>query len=286
MSAVATARRVLEWALTGSGPLPQGDLREAGRLARPGAPLSRALGTVAAVTAARLRLFAGAGGSLSMTGTVLAAALGALHTPPLARRLVGAAAPSANPWDWLVHHGLLERALPFFTGEAAAWLDDFITVSPLTAVLHHPVQGRQGEALTFARAWLHERTTRRCLQFALAQPSHHVAVLRWRRDLLERLRLAGETERDGVLDVYEAAMIHHQPALLEQVRAARAALSTPDAGPETWQYALAVAAWWGPLAALERSHPDALRARRYLGYGYREGIALHHLAQSLSGGRP
>ena len=102
------------------------------------------------------------------------------------------------------------------------------------------------------------------------------------------MRLASETGREFVLDVYEAMLIHYPEQALQQLRTARAVLTDARAAAEEERLrdTLAVAGWWQPLWALQRSHPEALRARRYLGYEYREGLALVRLAQRLTGGRP
>ncbi|MCP5420447.1 MAG: hypothetical protein H6970_01255 [Gammaproteobacteria bacterium] len=285
MSAVDTALRVLDWALTGFGPPPIGDLRDAEQLKKPSGLLRHLLGAFAASNAARLGLRdlpPTQDHQVTLSGAILAAALGALHTPALARRLLAAVSPAPNPWDWITHHGLLARSLPFVADADADLLDDFLSVSPLTAVVHHPAQGRRGEAFACAHDWLNQSADRNWLQRTLARPSQHPTVLHWRQELLERLRLTGEAEQTFVLNVYETAMIHHRPEYLEQIRHARDVLTTTQVKEETLRIALRVAAWWGPLTALEHSHPHELRARRQLGYAYREGISLHRLAQRLS----
>ena len=124
------------------------------------------------------------------------------------------------------------------------------------------------------------------LQLALAEPASVSCVRFWRHELLERLRLAGDRGREFVLDVYEAMLIHYSEQALRQVHAARAVITDAQAAADESRLreALAVAAWWESLWALQRSHPEELRARRYLGYDYREGLALYRLAQRLTGG--
>lgn len=294
MSATDSAIQVIQWALLGSGPPPRGDLYDTDALARPDQPLQAALAQLAGVTAARLHLGFPPLGDPSPVGVgsaVLAAALGALHTPSLARTLLGAVPPASTPVEWITRHGLLARALPFlFRGQdhpLAPLAEDGLLVSSLTALLTYPAEGQQGMLLDLAQRLLRHPAGRRLLALSLAQPTGELAVRRWRHDLLERLRPAGDKGMDFVLDVYEAAMIYHAQETLDQVQAARRVItdSAAAADEQRLRDALAVAAWWESLWAVERSHPEALRGRRYLGYRYREGIALFQLAQRLTGGR-
>ena len=291
MSATETALRVAEWAIGGSGPPPQGDLLDPETLSHPEPLLGQVLGELAAVAAARLRLSSpvlGVRGCLGAGEAVLAAALGVMHTPELLQTLLQIIPPLRYPLQWVTRHSLVGQALPFFpdadaevaTPPVAACLG----VSPLTALLTHPPEGQRSELLAFSQELLQHGEGRRLLQLALAKPTPNPHIRHWRRELLERLRLTEENGRDFVIDVYEAAMVFYEQDTLEQVRTARTVLSHAGADEACLRNALAVAVWWGPLRALERSYPDALRARRYLGYGYREGIALYQLAQRLTGG--
>jgi hypothetical protein len=212
-----------------------------------------------------------------------AVAVGARAAPELARLLLRAVPPAGAPAEWLARHGALAPAREYLP-EALA--DDCLLLSPLTALLARPVEGHVGEAMAVARRFLAHPAGRLALQLQLARPTPDPAVLRWRQTLLDRLRLDGDAGADFVLDVYEAALVHHLPEVLAQARAARAVLYDPDAAGDDARLdaAQALADWWGPLAALERTHGAALRARPYLGYDYRAGIALYRLARRLTGG--
>lgn len=288
MSATDTAVRVLDWALRGSGPPPRGDLRDTLALVRPSPVLQEALAQLAAVTTARLRLTTpafGTGGRLGVGEALLAAGLGALTQPAAVQHLLPAAPPATEPCQWLLRHGLLLKALPFLPpAEDTLLLDTLLTASPLTALLTRPPPGRQDELIRLALDLLDRPGGRRWLQLALAEPVSDAEIRRWRQDLLERLRLASEAAAGFVLDVYETLLIHYAEPALRQVRAARQVLaSAGTADPDRLQDALSVAGWWQPLWALARSHPAALRERRYLGYDYREGLALYRLALQLGG---
>ncbi len=132
-----------------------------------------------------------------------------------------------------------------------------------------------------------DRFGRASLILHMARPEEEVDVRDWRRVLLDRLRLGDAHERSFVLDVYEAMMIHHQEEAMARIRDARAVLTDPEASKDEKRSrdALSAAAWWGPLWAIERSDVDALRARPWLGYAYREGMALHRMSRRLIGGQ-
>jgi hypothetical protein len=288
MSAPETAARVLGWALAGHGPPPTGDVRDTDELAYPSPGLAAAIGELAAVTAARLRLGWPPLGDATPPGpaaAVLAAAIGARAALPLARLILEAISPAESPAEWLARHGVVAPALEFLPSALA---DDCLTHSPLTALLTRPGTGQDGTVIGVALRILAHPAGRLALQLQMARPAYDSAVLNWRRDLLNRLRLdrSAGAGPDFVLDVYEAALVHHGPEVLSQIRAADAVLSDPEASADNTRLdaAQALAGWWGPLSALERANGAALRARRYLGYDHRKGIALYRLAQRMVGG--
>lgn len=289
MSATDTALRVVGWALTGAvGAPPRGDLLDAQALIRPSAALRTALGQLAAVTAARLRLAGLALGELSAGDAVLAAALGALQLPAAANALLQAVPPARGAGQWIARHGLAGPALAHLTGQDAAMADLYelcLRASPYTALLAAPPEQQRDDLVQFAASLLDQTASRRLLQLALAEPVSDLAIRRWRGEVLERLRLVGDAGAAFVLDVYEAMLIYYAEPALAQARQARAAILNARAVEESrLRDALTVADWWGPLWALQRSRPEALRARRYLSYDYREGLALYRLAQRLGAG--
>ncbi len=291
MSATDTAMRVIDWALnSAAGVPPRGDLLDVQALARPSAALTAALGQLAAVTAARLRLPATwVQDRLSAGEAVLAAALGALHLPASARLLLQAVPLAHGSSQWIARHGLAGPALALLTGQGAQTLDLYelcLRASPCTALLAAPPEQQRADLVQFAADLLDQAASRRLLQLALAEPVADPDIRRWRAELLERLRLSGEAGAAFVVDVYEAMLIHYAEPALEQVRNARAVILDARAvAASRLRDALTVADWWAPLWALQRSHPEALRARRYLGYDYREGLALYRLAQRLGAAR-
>jgi hypothetical protein len=283
MSATDTAQRVIEWAMaTGNGVPPQGDVSATEQLAHPSAPLRSALGQLTALTAARLRLgmpALGDSGPIGVGALIIAAAIGVANVPEAAAIVMRAVPPATAPIDWIARHGVVVRALPFLPD---AFADECRHASPLTAMLDRPTTGQDAQAIGVMDKLLKHPAGRLSLTLHFAQPTPDVHVREWRQDLLERMRLSNQ---DFVLDIYEAMMIHHQREALDQVKAARAVIIDRIAASEEQRLrdALSVADWWGPLWALERANVDALRARRYLGYAYRDGIALFQLARRMRG---
>lgn len=284
MSAVETALRVIAWTQRPEARPPQGDAAHTGALAYPGADLAQALARLALATGAKLRLGAPPLGDPRPVGCgagVLAAALGALDHPRLARVLLQAVPDTVSGAEWAARHGLVAAAWPHLP---QALRDDFVARSPLTALWFGPAAGRHAEALVVAQRLGEHKAARLALQAHLARPELPAESRGWHTDLLERWRLLDERARAFVLDVYETAFIHHRVRWLERVRAARERLIDPLARERTGlEEALSIAAWWGPLARLERDDPGALRARRFLSYEYREAVALFRLHGRLTG---
>jgi hypothetical protein len=286
MSATETAIRVVEWAMAGSGPPPRGDPLDPEGLARPGDRLARALGQLTSITAARLRLGSpplGDRGPVGPGGAILAAALGVAHAPELVKYLLRAVPEAAGDAEWVARHGITDRALGYLAEPLA---DEFRLVSPLTAVLDRPVREQQAQVIAHVVRLIGYREARLAILLALAQPTPSTEVRRWRGDLLGILRLQGDGGRAFVLDVYEAALIHHRAEVLEQIQAARSVLEDPvaSADQKRLEQALTIAKWWETLSALDRSDSAGLRSRRYLDPSYRKGIMLYRRTERLTRG--
>jgi hypothetical protein len=321
MSAAATATRVLDWAAGGAGAPPVGDLKDPPALLRPAAGLVHSMGRLCALTGARLRWGEpplGDGRALGVGGALLAAALGATPEDQAdAAALLDAVPPARTPAEWALRHGLIAAALPFLPtapppappiapragpdGDPSAVgphapqparptrfliADDWLRLSPLTALLGAPREDQRAALTGLAADLIARPAGRRWLVLALAEPAEAAAVRLWRRELLGRL-LTGDPAagRGFVLDCYEATAVHHAQAALAQVRRARAVLTTRFALPDdlVLKDALSVAAWWRPLWELRRGHAAELRARSYLGYDYLEALELCGLAEQLTG---
>lgn len=231
MSAADTALRVLRWAAAEGrpGPLPRGGFRLPEELLAPDEELRGALGELAAVTAARLRLGnppLGDSRAPGLDGLVLAFALGCYHLPELAEDLLATLGEPSSAWEWLIRHGLIAPALPFLP-EALA--DECRLASPLTALFDRPAGERDAAALDAAARMRRHPAAGLALRLHLARPSQGPAVRRWRTRLLETLRAEGDAGRAFVLDVYEAAMVHHEDEVLEQSRRALEVFRDPAA---------------------------------------------------------
>ncbi len=289
MSAIDTASRVIAWAKTAhksETPPPQGDVRDTEQLAHPPASLCSALAELTILTGARLRLpmpLLGDKKPINPAALVIAAAIGVASAPQLAGYLFKAVPPPGSVIDWLARHGVVSPSLPYLTGEVA---DDCRMLSPLTALLNRPAEGQVHQAMNVARYFLRDPKTRLFLTLRVAQPTGDVEIRRWRYDLLMGFMSGSQGEQDFVLDVYEAIMVHYQREAMAQVKAAHATITGLVASENEEQLleALSVAAWWEPLFRMERTNIDALRARLYLGYEYRNGIALFKLSRKLTAG--
>jgi hypothetical protein len=296
VSAATSALAVLRWALaactgageawvergspapTPAGPPPRGDFLAPDELLRPPVELSEALADLGAVAAARLRLGdppLGDGAPPGLDSLVVALSIATASAPPIAAILLASVPASGRAWEWVLRHALVAPALPHLDAELAEGLR---AASPLTALFERPPAEGEGMALAACERLLAHRAGRLALGLQLAAPTPDDAVRTWRGRLLARLRHDPAT-RPFVLDVYEAALIHHRDGHLDAVRAAQAALIAGD----RVDAALATSDWWGPLWALERADVAALRARPYLGYDYREGLRLHGLARRYRG---
>jgi hypothetical protein len=117
---------------------------------------------------------------------------------------------------------------------------------------------------------------RRLLTLALAQPAASIEQLKWRAELLDMLRL---DEVELVLDVYETALRWYGPTHLDLLARADSDLRRMI----NLESALATAALWEPLAAVERSMPDAVRRRRHLPVDYLDALRLARRARAIVG---
>ncbi|GAA3504968.1 hypothetical protein GCM10019016_120810 [Streptomyces prasinosporus] len=282
MTAVDTAVRVLLWTTTAdAGPAarpapPEGALTDPQELAAPPPDVTAVLTGLAARTAARLRLDALAAGERRPAGPgalLLAAAVGGRARPRLAAEAVRAAPPARSLWDVLTHHAVVAPALPHIGDAVLA--GRLRAASPLTALLDRPdpVGETDAELLLEDVLLTHPQGRRMITTVYCEAPASPTQAL-WRGRLLDQLRMS---ERDLVIDVYEAALLRHAQAHLSLVRRARVGLTAPPDLPA----ARPVAYWWAALARLERSHRRLLKARSGIGKEYLEGVRLYRQVERL-----
>jgi hypothetical protein len=294
VSAIDTVERVLRWAASPEAtrlPPPIGHIIGIRRLAKPPESLCAALAALSAQTAAQLHLPAAVCGDrapIGVGGLVMAAAIGSTQMPQLARGVLGAVDYATTPCEWVARHAVLAPALRFLPPDVA---DDCRGLSPFTALLDRPAPGGEANAMQVLHAIVDYQAPRNtperaALVLHFAGPVSDPGVRNWHTDILARFRTGGDLQQRFVLDVYEATMVHHLDEALTQIRAARRILCDPVAAADEDLLAnsLSLAEWWGPLAALGRTHLTMLRKRRYLGYEYRQGVALFRLARRLTGG--
>ncbi|MFF7352088.1 MULTISPECIES: hypothetical protein [Streptomyces] len=287
MTAVDTALRVLSWATAADGgpaarpAPPEGELTLPQELAAPPPDVTAAVVRLAAQSAARLRLDALASRERRPVGAgalLLAAAVGARSQAQLAAEAVRAVPPARSLWDVLAHHTVVAPALPHIADPALA--GRLRAASPLTALLDRPDPvGESNAELLLEDVLLTHPQGRRLITAVYCEAPASPAQALWRGRLLDQLRMS---ERELVIDVYEAALLRHTEAHLSLVRRARAGLTVP---PDL-AAARPVAYWWAALARLERSHRRLLRARSGIGTAYLAGVRLYRQVERLeaSGG--
>ncbi|MDJ0837764.1 MAG: hypothetical protein QNK37_14710 [Acidobacteriota bacterium] len=290
MSARDTVIRVLQWAvLAEGGPPPSGSAGNPMTLAQPDETLKARFGELIRTASARHRLDTPVLGDPKppgIHGLLLALALANLRQPQLVLHLLAGVPEAHTPTEMMARHALAAPALPYIprkgSDEAPDLAEEFLSLSPLTALFHMPIPGAEHQIYDLTRTWLQHPQGRRMLCDQLAQPLDDPRVLAWRHQLLERLRTGGR--EDFVLDVFQHKMIYFTPETLDEINAAEAVIGNPLSPEPELRRALAIARFWGPMHAICRADPDAPRARTYLGYRYLRGIELHQLARRFQGG--
>ena len=280
MSAADTARNVLVWARAERPASPPvGDLAALDELASPSTSLQAAMCCLVAVTTAQLRLDTEPG-PVAPELALLAAAVGGRQSPRLAAELLAALPVARSPLDCIAYHGVARHVLR--AAQEAQLVDQALRAlirsrSPLTALLDYPTAQERmwcesllDRMLELGGPW------RRLLTLAIAQPPASIEQLKWRGDLLDMLRL---DEVELVLDVYETALRWHRPAHLALLKRADVDLRQMS----NLETALATAALWEPLSAIERSMPDAVRRRRHLPVVYLDALRLARRARAIVG---
>jgi hypothetical protein len=297
-----------------AGPLPLVDAidsRAIEALAQPDEPLRALASRLAAAQVARLGLRAPPLDDDTEPGPYgiwLAASVAARDEPALAAELARLCPPPRGTWDLALRHAVvapvLERAAGGATGQRPdavppalpralpgalprALITALRTASPLTSLLDHPAPGEHDHCVKLATGVLLAHAHgRRMLAHTLAAPvpgdARGPVIARWRAQLLDRLRVGTDAQRDFVLDVYEIALAHHRAATLAEIERGHAALADP--GSPAFERALATAEWWRPLWHLRRAWPESLRERVHLDvHGVLAGLRLHGRARALTG---
>lgn len=283
MNAADTTLRVLRWAHRPVGPPPSGRLLDVNRLSTPSSALLDAAGALAAVTAARWQLTRPPLGDRrppGIGGLWLAGVVGGREADGRAALLDHCPTPS-GAWDLILRHAICHPAMSHLDDALAEALR---ARSPLTGALDRPAAGAEDAALGLIDRWSAQPDGRRVMIRALAAPTDAAAVLRWRADVLDRVRLTGKAGRAFVYEVYEAAVVLHRADTLARAASAERLLRSPPPEAAALEVALALAAWWGPLWALRRSHGGEIKARPALDVeALIDGTRLHGLARQMGG---
>jgi len=287
-AAAELALEVLAWASGGLATRPQGRTDEAEiglrALLSPPPALSEAASALASIHAARLGFSApplGDARPLGHGALVLAVAVGYAFAPPVALALLEVCPAAEGAWDLVLRDAIASRALACPLD--GALIDALRVASPLSSALDRPAPGLEDASLETIDRLARQADGRRVVVHAFAEPRASSEARRFRAFVMERLRLMGDFGRELVLDVYEAALVFHHERVMSEVADACAGLARASAGNAS-EEALAVAAYFGPLARLRRASPEALRQRRYLELqALLEATRLHHLGYRLLG---
>jgi hypothetical protein len=236
-----------------SAAMPEGDLVDAVRLADPGQEVLRAIGRLASVTAARLRLAAPPFGDRRPPGigaAVLAAAIGAFRHGEHVRTLLRAMRPPTRAADILAFHGLAAPAVPLLPQ-----LDDQLRdVSPMTGVLDRPGPRTVASCESLLDRLRADSAARPVTVLRFATPPETPEQGRWRGECLASIR---HEDPDFVVAVYETAFLHYGREHEIRARAAwRHVLGAGSSEP-----ALPTALWWRALAELEAAEPNRIKGR-------------------------
>jgi FtsH ternary system domain X1 len=283
MSAADTASQVLAWTAgeeMSGGRVPEGTLAGLAELADPPAGLRAAIGQVAAMAAARLRLPAPPLGDVRPPGpavAILAAAVGARTDPAVARRALDMVAgeDAEAAYELAARHAVASRAL------RSGQLDDATAgllreASPLTAVLDHPAGSGEltAEDLLETRL-LPDPDGYRLAVRTFAAPAGSAAQAAWRASRLSRYRLGRWLP--FVLDVYETGMTVFGAAHRHRLELVRALLGqAPDL-----DMIRPLVQWWQPLSEIERRRPQEIRQRRLISNDYVGGVRAYRRFAAL-----
>jgi FtsH ternary system domain X1 len=259
MTAEDTALLVTRWAMSEMrGPLPEGDLTAAARLAGPGRDLLRSVGQLAAVTAARLRL---AGPLLDdsrpagLAAALVAAAIGGHghgHGDRAALLMRATPLPSRAA-DLLAVHGLVAPAV----ARLPQIRDRLVDLSPLTGVLDRPGPKTSATCEGLLDRLRADPAAKAMVTLRFATPPDTPEQACWRGECLATLR---HEDPGFVLDVFELAMLHFDRE--HEIRA-RAAWRLVLAGEDV-TLAAPTASWWRALAEMEDATPRLVRERPHL----------------------
>jgi len=254
--------------------LPAGDLAAADELAAPPASIRAAIGRLAAVTAARLRLTApplGDSRPPGLAACVLAAAAGARADLAAAMgALMAAPGGPMTAYDLAARHAVAHHALR--AGELDQDLADLLRdVSPLTAVLDHPSPNGEYEAedLLLSRLLAHRDGYDLAVR-TFAAPAISPEQAAWRGGVLARCR---HRDLPFVLDVYETGMELFGGEHLRRRRRAQALLSQP---PDILA-ARPLVQWWRALSEIERARPGEIRKRKLITSAYVDGVRTYRI---------
>jgi len=255
-------------------PMPAGALAGLAELADPPADIREAIGRVAAIAAARLRLNVPPLGDSRPPGpgvAILAAAVGARTEPVTAMRALEVlAGEDAEPaYELAARHAVAGRALR--SGQLDETTADLVReVSPLTAVLDYPAGSGEGAAEDLLKfRLLPDPEGYRLAVRTFATPAASAAQTDWRAMLLARFRHGPRLS--FVLDVYETGMTVFGAAHRRRLARARELLRDG----EDLDAIRPLVQWWQPLSEIERRRPQEIKQRPMISNDYVRGVQAY-----------
>jgi FtsH ternary system domain X1 len=277
MTAEDTALRIARWAASDmTAALPEGDLMDASRLADPSPELLWAIGRLASITAARLRLtgpLLGDERPPGLSGAVLAAAIGGHADGERAAMVLRAVPSPTRAADLLVHYELASAAIRLIPGYA----DQVRDLSPLTGVLDRPGPRTIARCEDLLERLRSDPAARSMVVLRFAMPPDTPEQATWRAECLSYIR---HEDPGFVLDTYETAFVHY--GLEHEIRARVAWRQLLVEGSRAAARYTPTALWWRALAELEVASPRRVRALRGLaGQRRRIGTNLYRRVQQL-----
>lgn len=271
------AAAIYSWALAPQSPPPLFAPETLAALASPNATRSEAIGRLLVLTCAKLGLGRCASegfGPLATGASAIAAAVAFRQVPPLATKLVELAPPPRSLADHLLRMAVVQATIEWI--ENTALRDLLREAAPLAAALSAPVLHCQDQAMDCVLDMAVLPQARFAFTCIFSAPGERSAIRRWRGTVMDRARLYCPDGEALVLDIYETAMVDKGAELHATTVAAQLTLlHAAQASNDQIEDALALAAWWQPLATLGKFDLDLFRDRPGLFPSiYRAGFRL------------
>ena len=207
-------------------------------------------------------------------GSPIAMAIGLRRSPALAAKLIKLAPRPVGFADQILRMALARAALKWLDNNSLA--DAVQECAPLAMALQSPAGHAQDASMNILFDLAGMPGGRAAFVRLLSWCGEDARTRRWRAAVADRARLYLEAGEALVLDIFETAVIEFGEELQNSAHQARSTLhDAANIDDETLENALALAAWWQPLATLAKIDMSLLRARHGLSaHVYRAGFDL------------